>query len=68
MCPCTPDQVSISPPSSANGPGIPGFGIPFSLPIPNINPFPDGFPEDLLDLFNKLKIFMPGGAVPGLSL
>jgi hypothetical protein len=67
--PCSPSDVSITPPVGPSGPSIPGFGDPFALSIPNINPFPAGFPEDLLDLFNKLQMLIPSGALkPTLSL
>jgi hypothetical protein len=61
MCPCDPNSISITPPDGPSGPSLPGFGIPFSLPIPNLNPFPTGVPEDLLDLFQKLAVLMPFG-------
>lgn len=61
MCPCTP--ITINPPSGPSGPSIPGFGNPFALDLPNINPFPAGFPEDLLDLLNQLQMLLPPGAL-----
>jgi hypothetical protein len=61
MCPCTP--VSIAAPSGPSGPSIPGFGNPFAGLIPNLNPFPPGFPEDLLALLDKLKLLIPPGAL-----
>jgi len=61
MCPC--DPLSLSVPSGPSGPSIPGFGIPFSLDLPNINPFPPGFPEDLLALLNQLQMLLPPGAL-----
>lgn len=63
MSPCSPSDVSIPIPDGPSGPTIPGFGIPFALKIPNLNPFPDGFPEDLLDLLDKLKLLIPPGAL-----
>ena len=67
--PCSPSDVSIDIPLGPSGPSIPGFGVPFSLNLPNLNPFPAGFPEDLLDLFNKLQLLIPSGALkPSLSL
>jgi hypothetical protein len=68
MCPCNPNDVSFDIPDGPSGPSIPGFGSPFSLKLPNINPFPDGFPEDLLDLLNKLQMLIPPGILkPNLS-
>lgn len=65
MCPCSP--VSFPSPSGPTGPAIPPYGVPFTLPNPNI-PFPDGFPEDLLDLLNKLQMLIPPGALkPALN-
>lgn len=62
MCPCNPNDVSFPSPSGPSGPSLPGFGIPSSLPVPAI-PYPDGFPEDLLDLMNKLQLLIPPGAL-----
>jgi len=68
MSPCSPNDVSFNIPSGPSGPSIPGFGTPFSLKLPNINPFPDGFPEDLLDLLDKLKMLIPPGILkPALN-
>jgi hypothetical protein len=63
MSPCSPNDVSLNIPSGPSGPSIPGFGSPFTLDLPNINPFPAGFPEDLLDLLNKLQMLIPPGAL-----
>lgn len=62
MCPCNPNDVSFPSPSGPGSPSIPGFGSPISLPVPNI-PFPDGFPEDILDIMNKLQMLIPPGAL-----
>lgn len=62
MCPCNPNDVSFPSPSGPNGPVLPGFGIPSVLPVPSI-PYPSGFPEDLLDLMNKLQMLIPPGAL-----
>jgi len=68
MSPCSPNDVSFNIPDGPSGPAIPGFGTPFSLKLPNINPFPDGFPEDLLNILNKLQMLIPPGALkPSLS-
>ncbi len=63
MCPCNPNDVSVDIPDGPSGPAIPGFGTPFALKQPSLNPFPDGFPEDLLDLLNKLQLLIPPGAL-----
>jgi hypothetical protein len=60
--PCSPNDVSIDIPDGPSGPSIPNFGTPFSLKAPKIN-MPAGFPEDLLDLLNKLKMLIPPGAL-----
>ena len=66
--PCSPNDVFINPPSGPSGPAIPGFGTPFSLPLPNVSPFPAGFPEDLLNLFNTFQFLVPPGALkPSLN-
>lgn len=61
--PCNPNDVSLPIPDGPSGPAIPGFGVPFVLPMPDLNPFPDGFPEDLLDLLNRLQLLIPPGAL-----
>jgi hypothetical protein len=61
--PCNPLDVNIQPPNGPSGPPIPGFGVPFSLPTPNIAPFLDGFPEDLLALLDQLQLLIPPGAL-----
>lgn len=61
--PCSPNDVSINVPDGPSGPAIPGFGVPHALKLPNLNPFPSGFPEDLLDLFDKLQLLIPPGAL-----
>lgn len=67
--PCSPNDVSITPPSGPSGVPIPGFGTPFALNVPNVNPFPTGFPEDLLALLDRLQLLLPPGALkPSLSL
>lgn len=62
MCPCSPNDVSFPSPSGPSGPSIPGFGIPSVLPVPSI-PYPDGFPEDLLNIMNTLQMLIPPGAL-----
>src|ERR1700690_983805 len=63
MSPCSPSDVSIPLPDGPSGPPIAGFGTPFALKVPNISPFPSGFPEDLLDLLNKLQLLIPSGVL-----
>lgn len=66
--PCSANDISISPPSGPSGPAIPGFGVPFALPLPNLSIIPDGFPEDLLDLLDRLQLLIPPGALkPALN-
>jgi hypothetical protein len=61
--PCTPTSVVIPTPVGPSGPATPGFGVPFSLPLSNVSPFPSGFPEDLLSLFSQLEFLVPPGAL-----
>lgn len=63
MSPCSPNDVSINIPDGPSGPAIPGFGTPFALKLPNLNPFPDGFPENLLGLLDSLQLLVPPGAL-----
>lgn len=63
MSPCSPNDVSINVPDGPSGRAIPGFGVPHALKLPNLNPFPDGFPEDLLELLDKLQFLIPPGAL-----
>jgi len=58
--PCDPSNNSLNPPNIPGIP-IPGFGIPFSplsIPLPDFT-FPTGFPENILDLLNKLTALFP---------
>lgn len=41
-------------------PTLPGFGLNINIPGFDI-PFPEGFPENIFDLLNKLKLRWPGG-------
>jgi hypothetical protein len=59
--PCSPSQISFPTPTVPSGPPIAGVGIPFALPFPNTSPFPAGFPEDLLNLFNTNQFLIPPG-------
>ena len=61
--PCSPNDVSLNIPSGPSGPAIPGFGTSFALKLPQVSPFPAGFPEDLLSLFNQLQFLIPPGAL-----
>ena len=68
MSPCSPNDVSIAIPDGPSGPAIPGFGVPFALKLPDISPVPDGFPEDLLDILDKLQLLIPPGVIkPALN-
>jgi len=58
MCPCEP--IEFNPPDGPSGPAIPGFGVPFSIKL-SAFPFPEGFPENLLELLNKLQMLIPSG-------
>lgn len=66
--PCAPIDLTL--PDGPSGPAIPGFGIPFALKLPtDLFKLPEGFPEDLLDLLNKLQFLLPPGAIkPALNL
>lgn len=65
--PCSTD-ISFDIPDGPSGPSIPGFGTPYSLKLPNINPFPEGFPEDLLELLDKVAMLLPTGLLkPALN-
>lgn len=67
MCPCAPDDINITEPDGPSLPAIPGFGVPFSPRLPAF-PFPDGFPEDLNDLWNTLSMILPAGTLkPSLN-
>ena len=69
MSPCSPNDVSLTPPTISTAPAIPGFGIPSAPKLPQISVFPNGFPEDLLDLFNRLQFLIPPGAIkPPMSM
>lgn len=62
--PCNPNDISVPIPTESSESPIPGFSTPFALPTNNTNPFPSsGFPEDLLDLLNKLQLLVPPGAL-----
>lgn len=65
--PCAPVQLNL--PSGPGGIALPGFGQAFAFNLGDLNPFPDGFPEDLMDLFDKLQMLLPSGPVkPSLNL
>jgi hypothetical protein len=61
--PCSPNDVSLPNPSGPSGPAIKGFGVPSIASLPNTAPFPDGFPEDLLNILNTLEFLVPPGAL-----
>lgn len=65
--PCNPNDLNINIPS---GPGIaiPGFGLPTSIGLPT-NLFPEGFPEDILEIFDKISLLLPSGILkPNLNI
>jgi len=65
--PCAPNDINITEPDGPPLPGIPGFGDPFAPKLPEF-PFPEGFPEDLLELFNSLAMLLPPGSLkPSLN-
>ena len=64
---CNPNDLNINIPS---GPGIPipGFGLPTSIGLPT-NLFPEGFPEDILEIFDKISLLLPSGILkPNLNI
>lgn len=66
--PCSPSDLSVKIPNSPSGPAIPGFGIPSAPITPNLSNFIEGFPEDLVFLFEKLQFLLPAGVFkPQLS-
>lgn len=68
MCPCSPNDVSFPSPSGPTGPAIPPFGVPATSPPLSKIPFPDGFPEDLLNILDTLQMLIPPGALkPALN-
>jgi hypothetical protein len=65
--PCKPVEVNI--PDIPSNSIIDGLGSPFSLSLGKL-PFdlPEGFPENLLDILDKLQMLLPSGIVkPSLS-
>lgn len=64
--PCKPLQLNM--PSGPSGPAIPGFGVPFALKTPDLKKELAPFPENLLELLEKLELLMPPGKLkPQLS-
>jgi hypothetical protein len=60
---CNPADTNITMKPPGPGPSIPGLGLPFSVPK---NPFgdislPDGIPEDLIDLIDRIFALFPQG-------
>ncbi len=66
--PCDINDIDLNISPSTLNP-IPGFGVPSSLSLPaNLFGFPTGFPENLLDIFNKLQFKLPSGTLkPSLN-
>lgn len=60
MCPCDPNEIVINLPDGPSGPAIPGFGPLFGLNLPT-NILPEGFPENILELLDKLNFLIPPG-------
>lgn len=68
MAPCSADDIDINIPTISTASPIKGFGIPHVLKVPDIAPYPSGFPEDLLDLFDKFSFLVPPGVIkPNLN-
>lgn len=67
--PCDINDIDINIPDPPPLDFISGLGRPFSISLPlNKFQFPNGFPEDLLDIFNKLKLMLPSGILqPALN-
>ena len=61
--PCSPNDVTLNIPEGPTGPSIAGFGLPFTVDLPNISFDTGAFPEDLLDLLDKLQMLIPSGAL-----
>jgi hypothetical protein len=60
---CSPSQNNINIPAPGPGPSLPGLGLPFSfpkIPFPDIE-IPEGIPEDILALIDKLFALLPAG-------
>jgi hypothetical protein len=60
---CNPADTNITMRPPGPGPSIPGLGLPFSvpkIPFPDLS-LPDGIPEDLIGLIDKLFAMLPGG-------
>jgi hypothetical protein len=60
---CDPGANNINIPAPGPGQSLPGLGLPFSIPKP---PFPDvkipeGIPEDIIDLLNRIFALFPQG-------
>ncbi len=55
---CTPIDITL--PDGPSGPAIPGFGIPSIPKLPSLTPILD-FPENLLELLDKLQLLLPSG-------
>lgn len=67
--PCDVNDIDINLPDPPQLNFISGLGKPFSISLPlNKFQFPNGFPEDLLSIFNKLKLILPSGILqPALN-
>ena len=69
MSPCNPNDISLNVPPGPSGPAIPGFGFPFAPSAPDFDTsMPEGFPEDLLQIFDLLQFILPSGVIkPALN-
>lgn len=64
---CNINDLNINIPSGPSS-GIPGFGKPLAIDLPT-NLFPDGFPEDILEIFDKISLLLPSGILkPNLNI
>jgi len=57
---CKTDLLNFDTGPTIPYPTLPGFGQNVNIPGFDI-PFPEGFPENIFDLLNKLKLKWPGG-------
>lgn len=70
MSPCSPTDLTVNIPAGPSGPSFPGLGASFAPSLPSFSiPFPSGFPEDLLDILDLIKLIVPSGKIqPSLSI
>lgn len=64
---CNPQDLNVTVPTGPSF-GIPGFGKPLAIDLPT-NLFPEGFPEDILEIFDKISLLLPSGILkPNLNI